>query len=95
MAITLSADLQAKVDDLLATGDYDSPECVIDASLNLLRRRDEQIRWLRDALREGEEDELRGDTVAWTPDLMDRLMAEADERSRLGLPIDDAVKPPS
>lgn len=95
MSITLSPALQQKVDQLIATGSYDGPEAVLEASLSLLEERERRLQWLRAELQIGEEQELRGDTVEWTPQLMAQLMDEADQRSRLGLPIDDAVKPPA
>lgn len=93
MAFTLNPARQAEVDELLASGDYDGPDAVLEESLKLLKERDEKLRWLQAALAEGEADELC--TIEWTPELMTRLMEEADGRSRLGLPIRDAVKPPA
>jgi hypothetical protein len=48
---------------------------------------------LRAEIAIGEAQIARGEIVAWTPDFMERLMREADERTRLGLPVRDVVKP--
>jgi hypothetical protein len=66
---------------------------VIDPALRMLEERDRKLAWLHAELAVGEEQEKRGDTVPYTPDFMERLMWEADDRSQQGMPVSDAVQP--
>ena len=65
---------------------------MIGEALQLLEERD-RFEALRAELAIGLEQIERGETVSYTPDLMDRLKREAAEAVRLGKPIKDAVKP--
>jgi antitoxin ParD1/3/4 len=48
---------------------------------------------LRRLVAEAEEDIAKGDTVEWTPELMEQIRLEAIEASRQGVPVPDHVKP--
>ncbi len=95
MQIHLTPELQQKVDQIIELGRFKDAETVIDASLRLLLERGNQHEWLRNELRIGEDQDARGETVEYTPETMERLIQQADERSRRGLPVRDAVKPKS
>jgi antitoxin ParD1/3/4 len=84
---------EAVVDRIVASGRYDDPDQVIDEALHLLEERQQRLESLRAELQIGLDQEARGELIDWTPDFMEQLMQEADERSRLGLPVKDAVKP--
>ena len=47
MTIQLSKDAQAIIDQAVASGQYASPEAVIDAGLALLAERQTKLAWLR------------------------------------------------
>ncbi|MGH2559433.1 MAG: type II toxin-antitoxin system ParD family antitoxin [Thermomicrobiales bacterium] len=93
MDVSLTPQLAALVRQKVETGLYHSPSEVVHEALRLLDERDRHLQWLRAELKIGLDQEARGEVVAWTPDFMERLKREADERSRLGLPVKDAVKP--
>ena len=93
MTVTLTPQLEAMVQAKLATGRYTDAIAVVDEAMRLLDERDHQIAWIRAELHIGLDQEARGELVEWTPGSMARLSAEADERSRLGLPVKDAVNP--
>jgi putative addiction module CopG family antidote len=95
MAIQLTPELQEMVDRVLATGAYNDVSAVLEASLQLLEERTRTLDWLRADFQIGEDQIARREVVEYTPDTMRRLIAEAEERSRQGLPVRDAVKPPS
>lgn len=77
----------------IESGRYLSASEVVQEALELLDKHDRHTRWLRAELQIGLDQEARGELVDWTPDFMQRLMREADERTRVRLPIKDAVKP--
>lgn len=92
MIVTLTPESEALVRKLIERGPYADPDEVVHAALRLVQKRDKLAR-LRAAIAVGDEQIARGEVVEWTPDFMDRLMAEAAEADRLGLPIKDEVKP--
>jgi hypothetical protein len=61
----------------------------------LIPNRDDRARLdrLRAAVIAGFDEAERGETVPYTPDLMDRLKQEATEAALAGVPIPDEVKP--
>ena len=95
MAIQLTPELQEMVDRVLATGTYNDVSSVLEASLHLLEERTRKLEWLRAEIQIGDDQSVRGEVVEYTPDTMQRLIAEAEERSRQGMPVKDAVKPPA
>ena len=94
-AIQLTPELQEMVDRVLASGAYEDTSSVLEASLRLLEERTRKLDWLRAEIQIGENQIARGEVVEYRPDTMRRLIAEAEERSRQGLPVRDAVKPPA
>ncbi len=52
MTISLSKQAQAIIDAAVASGQYASPEAVIDASLALLAERDKKLAWLRNRIQQ-------------------------------------------
>jgi antitoxin ParD1/3/4 len=93
MSVSLEPDLQALVEQKVASGVYRDADEVLREALRLLHERDQRLQQLRAELQIGLDQEARGELVEFTPDFMERLKREADERSRLGLPVKDAVKP--
>jgi len=93
MANTLAPRHQAQIERIVALGGHTGADHVIGEALELLEARTRRLFWLRAELRVALDQECRGELIEYTPETMERLMAEADERSRLGLPVRDAVKP--
>jgi putative addiction module CopG family antidote len=91
--IQIASQTQETIKRLIASGNYADANAVIEAALRMLEERDRKLAWLRRELAIGEDQEKRGETVPYTPDFMERLMREAGERSRQGMPVSDAVKP--
>lgn len=61
---------------IVAAGEFEVVDQVIDAALRLLEDRQGRLRWLRAELATGEEQERRGELVEYTPDFRDRPMRE-------------------
>jgi Arc/MetJ-type ribon-helix-helix transcriptional regulator len=93
MANTLAPRHQAQIERIVALGGHTDADHVIGEALELLEARTRRLFSLRAELQVALDQEGRGDIVDYTPETMERLMAEADERTRLGLPVRDAVKP--
>lgn len=92
MIVTRPPQLQALIQQQVDSGRFASAEEVIEAAVRLLDER-ERLARLRAAIAVGDEQIARGQVVEWTPDFMDRLLAEADEADRQGLPISEDVRP--
>lgn len=78
---------EAVLDRIVATGEFEDANQAIGEALNLLEERGQRMQRLRAELQIGLDQEERGDLIDWTPDFMDQLIHEADERSRRGLPV--------
>jgi putative addiction module CopG family antidote len=92
MALILPPELDALVQEKVEAGPYSSPAEVIAEALRLLEERDRRER-LRASLDEADAEIDRGDSAEWTPDLMERLIREADELHRQGVQPDPDVVP--
>jgi antitoxin ParD1/3/4 len=93
MMVSLTPQHQALVEQIIASGQYHDADQVIAEALRLLSERARRMQWLRAELQVAYEQEARGELIDYTPDMMERLMEEADERSRFGLRVRDAVEP--
>lgn len=91
MSIQLSPEAEALVLQLIARGDYDNPDTVVDEALRVLVERDQHAR-LKAEIAIGIEHIERGEVVEWTPDFLDRLKREADELVRSGKLSADELK---
>jgi len=89
--VTLTPELEALVERKLGEGGYRDASEVIQEALQLLAERDAYDR-LRAELQIGLDQIRRGETVEYTPELMERLMREAEEDVRHGRPVKDAVR---
>ncbi len=92
MSIQLSPEAEALVRQLIARGDYDDPESVVDEALRVLIERDQHAK-LKAEIAIGIEQIERGQVVEWTPDFLDRMKREADELVRSGKLNPDEFKP--
>ncbi|MCC6756168.1 MAG: type II toxin-antitoxin system ParD family antitoxin [Solirubrobacterales bacterium] len=85
MALRVPADLEERIRQKVESGEYDDAVEVIRAAMRLLDRRDAQLQELRASIAEGLAAIERGEGVELTPEVMDEIEREADERLRLGL----------
>ena len=93
MTIQLGGDIEALIREKVARGLYPTAEAAIEAAVQLLNAHDRKRQWLLAELQIALDQEARGELIDYTPGTMGRLLDEADERTRLGLPVRDAVKP--
>jgi len=93
MALQITPQLEAKISRLVTEGRYANVNDVVEHAMELLEEYDEQLDELRAKLQIGLDAIENGDEVEFTPELMQRLMAEAKENARLGKPISDDVRP--
>ncbi len=92
MTISLTPELEALIQEKVASGDYrDATEVVREA----LRRLDHQDRLarLRAAIAVGDAQAARGEVVEWTPGFWEELDREVDDRLRRGEQPDPDVCP--
>jgi len=82
MAISLPADVEASIRAKVERGDYPDAGEVVREALRLLDDHDRQLAELRAKLQVGIDELERGAWAEWTPELMDRLIREADEAYR-------------
>ncbi len=76
----------------VASGRFADAAAVVREALRLLDERDHG-QALRAELQIGLDQIERGETVDFTPELLDELTIEAEQNAREGKPIRDAVKP--
>lgn len=93
MALQITPQLEEKIDRLVALGRYANASEVMERAVELLEEYDEQLESLRAKLRIGLDDIENGRVEEFTPELMQRLIAESEEDIRLGRPIDPDVWP--
>ncbi len=79
MTVTLTPQLEALIQQKVAGGSYQTADDVIAEALTLLDERDRRRRLLA-ALAEGEQ----GDGIPFTPELLEEIDREGDERLRRG-----------
>jgi putative addiction module CopG family antidote len=92
MNVTLTPQLEAIVTMRIESGCNTDVEDVIREALQLLCARDEAER-LQESLVESEAQIERGESATWSPELMQRLIAEADELKRQGTRAGRDVRP--
>ncbi len=92
MSIKFAPEDEELIVEIIETGAYtDSAAVVHDALIELSDKL--RLQRLQEMVDEADAEIARGDYFEWTPDLMSRLRADAQEKLRLGLPIDPDVCP--
>ena len=74
------------------TGYYSNATELVRDAVRRLRQEDEKRQELLAALQLGEEQIARGETVRYTPELLDRLVQEAINNAKNNEPVKDAVR---
>jgi antitoxin ParD1/3/4 len=92
MQIQLTPQFEELIERKVQSGRYTDASEVVQEALRLLDERDKMTR-LREALAVGEAQVARGEVKPWTSESMGRLLHEAEEDERQGLPIRDEVQP--
>jgi antitoxin ParD1/3/4 len=93
MALQITPQLEEKIDRMVAQGRYANAGEVMERAVELLEEYDEQLEELRAKLQVGLDAIENGDEVEFTPELMERLIAEASANAQMGKPINDDVLP--
>jgi antitoxin ParD1/3/4 len=92
MIIELTPRLEAVIREKVSSGRYANAREVIEDALLLMENRD-KVERLRAAIAVGLEQVERGEVIPWTADSMERLIQEAEEEDRQGLPLSADVLP--
>lgn len=92
MNVSLTPQLEAMVRQKVESGMYNNASEVVREALRLMDARDRLDR-LRAAIAHAEEQVARGEVETWTPGFIERLIQEAAEEERAGIPICDDVTP--
>jgi antitoxin ParD1/3/4 len=79
MNVSLTPQLEAMIQEQVASGRYSTASEVVREALRLLEERD-RLEHLRSLLAVGREDERRGDLVEHTPELLEDIYRRAEER---------------
>lgn len=85
MVIRVPAELEASIRQKIETGRYRDETAVIREALRLLDAREERAERVRASIAEGLAAIERGEGHELTPELMEEIDREADERIALGL----------
>ncbi|HKG24010.1 MAG TPA: type II toxin-antitoxin system ParD family antitoxin [Thermomicrobiales bacterium] len=90
MSVTLTPQLETLVRHKVETGLYPNADAVMQEALRLLDERDRRLQWLRDAIAKSDEQIARGEGIPYTPELLEEIDCEVDERFARGdLPSPD------
>lgn len=89
MAIQLNPETETLIKQKVERGLYPNAEAALDTAVQLLDEHDRKLQRLRNAIDEGK----KGDPVPWTPELMEKILQEADEMYRRGELPDPDVYP--
>lgn len=92
MNVSLTPRLEELIRRKVESGLYNNASEVVREALRLLEERDNERR-LREELAIGLKQIERGETVAWTDELLETLKQEAAANAAAGKPVSDAVIP--
>lgn len=92
MIVDLTPQLEAIIREKVDSGRYNDASEVVAEAIRRLDEHDRRER-LGAAIAAGLEQIERGEVIPWTDDFMERLIQEADEEDRQGLPICPDVLP--
>ena len=92
MNVSLTPRLEVMIRAKVEGGLYNNASEVVREALRIMERQ-EKLQRLQQELQIGSDQIERGETFEFTSDTMARLVREAEERHRLGMPIRDSVKP--
>lgn len=93
MPIVIPPELETRLRTLVQRGRFRDTTEALGAAVRLLEEQDQRLDQLRAALRIAADQAAQGEVVDFTPDLLEELSREAEERSRRREPVRDAIKP--
>ena len=82
--MNLTPSLEAMIEQMMATGEYDGPGAVLADALHLLEERARRRNQLRELLAADEEDESTGNVAEPTPELWQEIQQSARRRAQAG-----------
>jgi Arc/MetJ-type ribon-helix-helix transcriptional regulator len=88
----LPKETEAKIQQLIETGDFSNPESVIVSAVDDFIRRRAEAEHLRALIQVGIDQADRGELVEWTPELRQQIWDEARRRAASGEPLDSDVQ---
>lgn len=77
MTVKISPEIEAKIDALVASGNFPDESAVLVAAVELLEESQEEIVWLRQELAIAEEQIARGETHEFTRERFEMIRARA------------------
>lgn len=92
LTVALPAQFEASVQECIDSGRYADTGEVVREALRVLDRRN-RLERLRAEIALGLEDSEHGEEIEFTPEFWDRLIREAEDDERNGVPINEAVLP--
>jgi antitoxin ParD1/3/4 len=84
MTINLTSSQEMLIRQKVDTGLYRDANEVVDEALQLLDERD-RLNRLKAAIDVGDEQIRRGQVVRWTPELLQQLIQQSEEKARQGI----------
>jgi putative addiction module CopG family antidote len=84
MSVRLPADVEARVREMVDGGRYGDTGEALREAVRLLDERDRRLAWLRAAIAKSDEQFARGEGIPYTPELLEEIDREVDERIRRG-----------
>ena len=93
MVMQVAPQIEAKIEQLVASGQYADAGDVVEKAVLLLEEREQKLNRLRAALAIGEAQERAGQLIELTSERFEAIQRVGLENARLRKPIKDAVKP--
>jgi antitoxin ParD1/3/4 len=93
MNVQISPSLEKLIQEKVESGGYSDASEVVEEALRIMDEQDRRARHLRDSVAAGFAQIERGEGIELTPERMEHIMQRAVERSRMGKPVKDDVKP--
>src|SRR6185436_13907770 len=82
MNVSLPAVLARHVEELVQGGQYSSASEVVRSALRLLLERERHLAWLRGEVQKGFDSIDRGESVPYSPELIEEIIAEGHKRAK-------------
>jgi antitoxin ParD1/3/4 len=95
MNVSLPAGLAKHVEDLVEGGQYSSASEVVRSALRLLLERERHMAWIRGEVQKGFDSIDRGESVPYSPELIDQIIADGHNRAKAIRESDPSQNPNS
>ena len=84
MSIRLPADVEERTLQMVESGQFRGAEEALRTAVQLLGDYEQRLQWLRAAVAAADEQIARGEGIPYTPELLEEIDREVDERFRRG-----------